>query len=405
MTKLKKKASGSRRQDSGKTHKHVPEARSPKPEASIEDQIAALEAQIALLRDEGVGGRGQGVGKRNLTSHPSPLTPDPSPLPRAKLAAPTNLDATAFGSSFLRVSWGSVTNASGYLVQYSSDSAFVNDVNAVMVDAPGASVTLSGLRADTMYHVKVKSIAFEGDTDSEFSMPYLVRTGIATNAETATHLQTWLDDQQTLLQNASVLVPEIENTVLTTSERRRLLGSGVRRYGFIDKVSDTAVAYSQFWPDYVGDNGEEQLKTLIREIEVLRNLLVFYESGARTMQDLLLIKGDAALRLATTYYVTAREAARRQVPDAAAVFQLLKLFWHRRRNTSAEPTQKETMRNFKAMMRGTREGEMFIENESDSVTKGKRTVVDNTRKKPRNNFKEVETGEVDSSADCADECR
>ena len=52
----------------------------------------------------------------------------------------------------------------------------------------------------------------------------------------------------------------------------RLNGSGVRRYGFIGNISDVEEDYPQFWPA-LGVGGEE-LKTMLREIEVFRNLLV-----------------------------------------------------------------------------------------------------------------------------------
>ena len=372
----------------------------PNLESAISDISKAIQE---LASDSGLRASGPTSGRASNTNPEArSLKPEAQPETRAKLAAPANLGATPFGSGFLRVSWNAVAGAKAYLVQYSSDSSFINDTHALMVDAPGTSVTLSDLKADTMYHVKVKRIADTGDTDSDFSMAYLVRTGVAAANETATLLQGWLDELQSVFENASTLVPEVGNTVLTLAERRRLRGSGVRRYGFIDQVSDSALEYPQFWPDYVNQDGEGSLKTIMREIEVLRNLLVFFNSAAREMQDLLLIKGDAAFRLAGTYYMTVRTAARRQVPDAEALFRLLNSFWRRRRSASAEPTQKVTMRNFKALMHGTREGEMFIENESDTVTKGKKKIVDKTRKKQRNSFKEMETGSAEFSDQVAE---
>jgi len=203
----------------------------------------------------------------------------------------------------------------------------------------------------------------------------------AKDNETATLLQGLFDELQTVFHNAQTLVPEVGKTVLPTATRRRMRGSGVRRYGFIDQVSDLAADYPRFWPEYVDHEGKEPLKTIIREIEVLRGLLVFFETGARNMQDLLLIRGDAAFRIAGIYYMSVRTAARRQVPGAEALFSLLNSFWRKRRSSSDEPTQKETLRNFKALLNGTREGEMFIENESDGTVKGKRTIIDKTRKK------------------------
>jgi hypothetical protein len=276
------------------------------------------------------------------------------------------------------VSWNAVTNASGYLVQYSSDSSFVNDTHAIILNAPGTSVTLSGLNADTMYHIHVKALAFEGDTDSEFSLPYLVRTGVATGDETATHLQSWLAGQQSMFQDFAVLLPELDNTVLTPGDRRRLNGSGVRRYGFIDKVSDVSIDYPQFWPAAVtgvGTSGagnsidfQERLKERLREIEALRNLLVWSKFLSRVAQDLLLLAGDDAFRMANVYYMTVRTAARNNLPEAGQVFQLIESFWQRPRKTGEQPTQKKELRNFKGLQRGTRVGRMAIENEAAAWT-------------------------------------
>ena len=405
----KKKASGIRRRASGKS--------SATTIASMEKQIAALEEQIALLQQaSGIrlqtsGIRIQDSGIRLQTSgkndkaNPEARSPKPEALneARAQLETPVITSVSVTADSFT-VTWSEVPNAVNYRLYYADDPAFSSGMDSVLSSGATTTVTVNDRAAGTTYYVRViANAAFGGGyTGSAFSDTQTVRTlSFATNGETpegnintATELQNWLDEQQTLLQSFSTLVPEIENTVLMPSERRRLLGSGVRRYGFIDKVSDSAVAYPQFWPDYASD-GEERLKTLIREIEVLRNLLVFYESGARTMQDLLLIKGDEALRLATTYYVTVREAARRGVPNAEALFQLLRLFWKRRRNTSAEPTIPEVERDMRALLRGTKDGEIIVRNESDRVVKGEKVMIDNTQKAQSSKFKEQSEGEVE----------
>ena len=213
---------------------------------------------------------------------------------------------------------------------------------------------------------------------------------------TATFLQTWLNELQVMFENFSEIVPELGNTVLDTTERRRLLGSGVRRYGFIEKTTDVAGEFPEFWPVFVTDTGE--LKERVDEIEVLRNLLVWFRYASRIVGDLLLVAGDDAFRLAGSYYATARDGARRKVPEAMQVFQLLQLFWKRPRRTSTElsgrstdgPTMHELERDFHALMRGTKDGNIFIENESPHVSGGMREVVDNVQSNRRRSSAERE---------------
>ena len=67
---------------------------------------------------------------------------------------------------------------------------------------------------------------------------------------TATFLQTWLHEQQIMFENFTELVPQLETTELNTAARLRLNGSGVRRYGFIEKVFEVSADFPQFWPPF-----------------------------------------------------------------------------------------------------------------------------------------------------------
>ncbi|MCL2118668.1 MAG: fibronectin type III domain-containing protein [Planctomycetaceae bacterium] len=327
-----------------------------------------------------------------------------SALPKAgpPLTTPVIENMTAIGSSFMRVSWSPVTNASGYLLRYSTDETFTTNVDAVTTDVSVTEATLNGLQANTTYYVSVKAIGSGIYLDSPFSTVQPATTGSATDDDIVTHLQSWLDEQQTAFENASTLLPQLDTTVLTTAERRRLNGSGVRRYGFIDKVSDVAEQYPQFWPAAVSGSGgtvdfQDKLKERLREIEVLRNLLVWSNFVSRVTGDLLLLAGDDAFRMANTYYATVRTAARSNLPEARQVFQMIDLFWRRPRRTAEEPTIPEVERDMRALLRGTKDGEIVVRNESDRVVKGERVLIDNTMKAiPRGGVKVIETGEVAS---------
>jgi len=160
---------------------------------------------------------------------------------------------------------------------------------------------------------------------------------------------------------------------LSTVERLRKKGSGIRRYGFIDKTSDIALDNSQFAPQMFSAS---ELKDLVRKIEELRNILLAANQFSRSINDLLLITGDEAFQLALMYYNSVRELARRRVAGAEATFRTLQPFFARGRRHDQEPTEPEVERDVKALLKGKKDGRIVIENEKPQLTGGKHIVVD-----------------------------
>ena len=363
--------------------------------ATIESQIAFLESQIEMLKEESqvqsAERKAQSEERKEDENH-SALCSLRSVIPRAVLATPVITAITSVGSHFMRVSWTPVANADSYLIQSSTGSAFTSNVQSHSVDSSVTSILLSELGANTLYYVRVRAIASGTNTNSEYSPTKSARTAIATNDENATHLQNWLVELQTVTSDFTTLLPQLETTELNSAARMRLNGSGVRRYGFIEKTADISGEFPQFWR--ASGQGTKELATMVREIEVLRNLLVWFRWAARVVQDLLLMTGDDAFRLAGSYYTVARDEARRRNPEAQQVFEMLQLFWRRRHRTTEEPTERELERDFRALLRGTKDGEIVVRNESDHVVKGEKVIIDNTMPKPRGGVKVVERGEV-----------
>jgi hypothetical protein len=183
------------------------------------------------------------------------------------------------------------------------------------------------------------------------------------------------DDIQSAIE---LLQKHTDDSALSTAERRRLQGSGIRRYGFIDKVSDTAVGNPEFIPPFMD---EEELKDLIRQIELLRNISANLQQLLRMTNDELLLTGDEAFRIALMYYNSVRDASRRRVPGAQALFNMLRPFFtstsRRRRD---EPTEQEVERDVKALLHGKKDGEIIVRNEKPTTSGGIHEVIDDVHK-------------------------
>ena len=215
-------------------------------------------------------------------------------------------------------------------------------------------------------------------------------------AETTGPLPDWIavDNLEQLLRDIDEQLDTMSRYMqagaLTHAERRRLQGSGVRRYGFIDKVSDVAADNMQFAPQYFDI---DTLKDYLRMIEVLRNISLSLQQMQRISDDVLLQVSDEAYQLALGYYNTVREAARRRQTGAQEVFSLLQAFFRRGSRPGSEPTEHEVERDVRALLHGRKDGKIIVENERPHTTGGKHVLVDETHK-ARAAWKETEEGEI-----------
>ena len=161
-------------------------------------------------------------------------------------------------------------------------------------------------------------------------------------------LEGLMDDMQAVIDRYSMY---FDVSHLTNAGRRRKQGSGVRRYGFIDKTSDLAQQFPQYNPPLFND---DDLKEYLRDVEFLRNLLAMVNELARMISNALLVYGDEAYRLALRYYNSVRQLARESDPDAIAVFNMLQTFFRRPRRPGNEPAEPEVERDVRAAARTKR---------------------------------------------------
>jgi chitodextrinase len=86
-----------------------------------------------------------------------------------KLLAPTLGEVKATGSNAISVAWSTVSNASGYTVQYATNSAFTTGIGTKTVSSSITSTTIDGLSADTTYYVRVMATGTGAYSNSDYS--------------------------------------------------------------------------------------------------------------------------------------------------------------------------------------------------------------------------------------------
>ena len=178
---------------------------------------------------------------------------------------------------------------------------------------------------------------------------------------------------------------------LTGTDRRRLVGVGVRNNGFIDKAFDIAVENPQFMPAHFD---VATLTTNMHDIEDLRQLLWTLQQFTQAVSNTLLVHSDSAYRDALRIYDSLEEQTRNRVDGAEPLFRALRTFFSRRRKpANEEPTEMEIERDVKRLIHGKADGEIVIKNERPNMTGGVHEVIDNVHK-DKTAFKGTAQGEI-----------
>jgi len=379
--------------------------------AQLNAQMETIQRQLAQLQGAapasgiGVGTPTDNAGASGSRSETFPAksgAPEVrslKPEARSQLAKPVITSVFAINPTTIVINWLPVEGAESYNLRIGTNEDVTPYLLNTTCSASAISLTITGLDPNTQYWVAMRTHAVSPDTNSNYTYYGPVTTLSTTPPGVVGDLQQWLIEQQAANARYLALLPDIDGYVLSPAERRRLRGAGVRRYGYIDQVSDISSEYPQFWPPFVtdanGNDGSEQMKELLREIEVLRNLLIAFRNAEQNIEDMLLQAGSDAFRLANYYYRNVRDAAANNVQDAANVFDIIRMFWKRVRQTTGEPTQIQAIRDFKGVLRGKREGTVAATNESDTVVKGAKSVIDETTSvKKHGGMKASQSGEA-----------
>ena len=138
-------------------------------------------------------------------------------------------------------------------------------------------------------------------------------------------------------------------TAMTGKERMRLIGAGVRNYGFIEKSYEIAVENPQFVSNFFS---AQDMRDAIDELDDLRQVLLLLEQFSQAVNECMLVKADECFRHALKVYGTLREHNKSKVPGADALFSaLLQYFRRPKRSGQPEQTEKELEDDLQKMAR------------------------------------------------------
>ena len=169
---------------------------------------------------------------------------------------------------------------------------------------------------------------------------------------------------------------DVTQNYLNAIQRRRKIGAGIRNYGFIEKVADLAEANPQFAQFF----RPVDLRNAIRNFDDCRDIALLLQAFTRLVTNTMLVYSNEAFGMLLIFYNMLKEMSRRGSPTAMELFRTLQPFFRRPGRASAEPTEKELERDLHALLHGTKEGKIVVENTAPVKSAGARKVIDDVHK-------------------------
>jgi hypothetical protein len=186
---------------------------------------------------------------------------------------------------------------------------------------------------------------------------------------------------------------ELENYAahLRALDRKRLNGVGIKKQGFIERAYELAETNPEYLPHYLTiEKFQEDNEYFI----AFRSLYDTVKQIQEILWNITIQASDIVYTDALEFYASVREASKRRVDAAETLYKELEVFFKRKKSQDdEEPTQKRTLQDAKAIIRGKRNGKVVVENVSPKLTGGKHKVIDEKFDNSER-FKETEEGEI-----------
>jgi hypothetical protein len=165
---------------------------------------------------------------------------------------------------------------------------------------------------------------------------------------------------------------------LSPKERKRLMGTSYKSRSFVEQAYANIKANPNLVPNYIDMAQFEADMEAFEKKSYLDEILKQFE---REVSDSELSDGDKVRRIALLYYNNLKTLARGGVPGAEAALEALEKYFKSRKRKTEKPTQKEVMRDARALLEGKKEGKVVISNELPVTTGNKSEVVSEVHSK------------------------
>jgi hypothetical protein len=179
---------------------------------------------------------------------------------------------------------------------------------------------------------------------------------------------------------------------LRALDRIRHNGVGLKRLGFIEAVFRIAAKFPEYYPHWLNT---AKFQADINLFNAIRELLDACRSVEEKAWNINVESADMIYTNALEYYSQVQDAANRRIDSAESLYTELHGFFRGMGpKPKEEPTKKQLKRDFNALERGKKDGEIIIKNVSPKTTGGNREVIDETFK-VKGAFKESDEGSIE----------
>jgi hypothetical protein len=197
-----------------------------------------------------------------------------------------------------------------------------------------------------------------------------------------------------VISNLSAIKRDLDTYAahLRTLDRKRLNNIGTKREGFSQRAYRLAIDNPEFLPNYLSRDRYEEDYNYFEELQTaadLENQVRLLLNNINTeCQDVFYTDG-------LDFYAAVREAYKRRVDAAEAVYkEIYETYFKKKKSPDKPETKKQQLRNAKGIINGTREGKFEAENIKPKASGGVHKVIDEQFKDSAH-FKEDMEGEID----------